>query len=108
IQMNATPDTSLHNDEAKLADAYVMRDVYEIIDLRARPDHGVVHAATVEARIGADLDVVHDEAPPHVRNLAVGFAVLAGDVAEAVAPEHRAGVHDHALAECRAGVQRDT
>src|SRR6266487_1788078 len=101
-------DPRLRHDEATRADAHVMGDVDEIVDLRARPDHGVVHAAAVDARIGADLDVVPDEAPPHVGNLAVRFAAGAGDVAEAVAPEHRAGVHDHALAERRAGVQRDT
>src|SRR6266542_2007505 len=107
LHLHAARDPRLRHDEATRADAHVMGDVDEIVDLRARPDHGVVHAAAVDARIGADLDVVPDEAPPHVGNLAVGFAACAGDVAEAVAAEHRAGVHDHALAERRAGVQRD-
>src|SRR5439155_24504756 len=79
----------------------------EIVDLRARSDHGVVHAAAVDARVRADLDVVPDEAAPHVRDLPVPPAGLAGDVAEPIAAQHRAGVHDDAFPERGARVQRD-
>ncbi|PYO90917.1 MAG: hypothetical protein DMD66_01235 [Gemmatimonadetes bacterium] len=42
-----------------------------------------------------------------MRNLAVLLAALAGEVAESIAPQDRARVHDHAFAERRPGIERD-
>ena len=75
-------------------------------DLGARADHRIIHATAVDARVGPDLDVVPDEAAPHVRNLAVRLAACAGDVAESIAAEHDARVHDDAFPERGPGVQR--
>src|SRR6266571_5350027 len=94
LHLAAAGDAGLRHDETARADPHVMGDVDEIVDLRARSDHGVVHAAAVDARVRADLDVVPDEAAPHVRDLPVPPAGLAGDVAEPIAAQHRAGVHE--------------
>src|SRR5206468_6658262 len=107
LHLAAPRNTGLRHDEAAGADPHVMGDVHEIVDLRARSDHGVVHTAAVDARVRADLDVVPDQAPADVRDLAVRLAALPGDVAEPIAPQHRAGVDDHALAQGRARVERD-
>src|SRR6266550_3276664 len=52
----------LAGDEAAGADAAVVPDLHEVIDLRPRADNGVVHAAAVDGGIRADLDVVADDA----------------------------------------------
>ena len=83
-----------------------MGDVDEIVDLGARADHRIIHATAVDARVGPDLDVVPDEAAPDVRNLAVRLAIFAWDVAESVAAEYDARVHDDAFPERGPGVQR--
>src|SRR5881628_2231491 len=107
LHLHAPGDSRQCHDQAARADAYVMGDVYEVVDLGAGPDHGIVHTAPVDARVRPDLDVIPDETAPDVRNLAVRLAVLAGDVAETVAAKDRARVHDHPFAERRARVERD-
>ena len=57
----------LRHDQAQPADAHVVRDVHEVVDLRARADHRVVDAAAVDRRVRADLDVVLDDAAADVR-----------------------------------------
>src|SRR2546427_5558517 len=107
LHPHAAGDPRLGHDQASRANPHVVRDVDQVIDLRPRSDHRIVHAAAIDAGVGPDLDVIPDEAATHVRNLPVLLAVLAGDIAEAVAPQHRAPVHDHAFAERRPGIERD-
>src|SRR5881409_3170163 len=104
LHLHAAGDSRQCHDQAARADPYVVGDVYEVVDLGARPDHGIVHTAPVDARVRADLDVIPDETAPDMRNLAVRLAVLAGDVAEAVAAEDCPRMDDHPLAERRARV----
>ena len=106
LHLHAPGDPGLRHDQTARADPHVVRDVHQIVDLRARPDDGVIHAAAIDARIRADFDVVPDEAAPHMRNLPVLLTAFSGDVAEPVTPQYRPGVHDHALAQRRAGVER--
>ena len=84
-----------------------MGDVDEVVDLGARPDHRIVHAAPVDAGVRANLDVVPDQAAPHVRDLAMRLAALAGDVPEPITADHRTRMYDDALPERRARVQTD-
>src|SRR6185436_7976961 len=107
FHLHAPGDPRLGHDEAPGTDAHVVRDVDQVVDLRSSPDHRVVDAAAVDTGVGADLDVVADQAATHVRNLAVRLAPFARDVAEPVAPQHRARVHDDALAERRARIAGD-
>ncbi len=45
------------DDAAMAADADVVANLHQIIDLRAFADHRVVHRAAIDRRIGADLDL---------------------------------------------------
>ena len=66
-----------------------MRDVYQVVDLRARADHGVVDASAIDGRPRADLHIILDDAPAHVRNLFVPPALV--HVAESIRADARAG-----------------
>src|SRR6478672_1839677 len=57
-------DPHLRHDEAQLSDTDVVGYLYEIVDLRPRPDDRVVDAAAVDRRVRADFDVVLDQASP--------------------------------------------
>src|SRR5688572_8195079 len=81
-----------------------MSDLHEVIDLGPRTDDGVVDAAAINRAVGANLNVIVDEAPADVRNLLVG--ALAEHVAVTVAPDPNAGVRDDAVPDHRARVQR--
>src|SRR5206468_10975264 len=107
LDLHAAGDARLGHDQAASRDADVVGDVHQVVDLRPGPDHGVVDAAAVDAGVGADLDIVPDQAAAHVRNLAVRLARFPGDVAEAIAPQHGAGVDDDPLAKRRPGVAGD-
>ena len=78
-------------------DPHVVRDLHEVVDLRAGADHRVVDAPAVDRRVRADLDVVLDDAAADVRNLQMLAVAL--HVAEAVGPDPRAGVNRHAVAD---------
>src|SRR5207244_12087107 len=85
-------NAGLGRDDAALADLDVVRDLHEVVDLRAAPDdRGAEHRA-IDRRVGADLHVVLDEDPAHLRDLTVRLPVER--VAEAVGPDHRARLDD--------------
>src|SRR5713226_5558566 len=90
-------DADLGDDDRVLADLDVVRDLDEVVDLRAPPADGVAERRAVDRRVGTDLDVVLDEDAAHLRDLPVR---LPGErVAEPVGADHRAGVDDHAAPE---------
>ena len=89
-------DADLRHDQAELPDAHVVRDLHEVVDLRARADDCVVDAATIDGRVRADLDVVLDDATSDVRDLHMGSAAL--HVAESIRCDARAGVDHHPVA----------
>ena len=86
-----------------VADADVVSDLAEVVDLDAAGDRRLVQGAAVDARIGADLDVVADPRPPHLRHLDLPLAVE--DEAEPVGSDDDPGVQDHAIPHRRAGVE---
>src|SRR2546421_10489846 len=106
LHLRATGDAGFRHDQTARADAHVVSDVNQVVDLRSRSDDSIIHAAAVDARIRADLDVIADEAAPDVWNLAVRFSPFTGDISESVAAEHCARVYDHALAQRGPCVQR--
>src|SRR5439155_22983758 len=69
LDVGAPCDPRLAGDEAARADATVVPDLHEVVDLRSRADHRVVHAAAVDRRVGPDLHVVPDDAATHLGNL---------------------------------------
>src|SRR5690348_1913716 len=102
LDHRGTGDADLRRDEAELADTRVVRDVDEVVHFRARADHRVADAATVDSGASADLDVIRNVTAADVRNLVVPFALR--DVAEAVRSNHGARLDQHAVSERRSGI----
>src|SRR5207248_11318772 len=67
LDVGAARDPGLTGDQTAGPDAAVVADLHEVVDLRPRPHDGVVHAAAIDGRVGADLDVVADDAAPDLR-----------------------------------------
>src|SRR3546814_6647561 len=98
-------------DQAVLADADVVSDLYQVVDLRAAPDHRGADVGAVDGGVGADLDIVADpdradraDAADVVHGrldpvAARGFVAggLCGDEAEAVGAEARSEEHTSEL-----------
>ena len=79
------------------ADAAVVRDHDEVVDLDAFLDDGVVERTAVDGGVRADLDVVTDVHAADLRHLDPG--AFLGRVAETVTADHRAGLDDATPAE---------
>ena len=80
-----------------LADAAVVPDLHEIVDLRAGADARAARLRAVDARVRADLDVVFEH---HVSDLRDSFrSALDERPAEAVAADDAAGVQHDAVAD---------
>src|SRR5512133_3091086 len=101
----AARDAGTAGDRGVRADAYVMRDLDQIVQLDAVLDHGIVQRAPVDAGVGADFDVVADHDPAYLRYLAPA-ALIQCDT-EAVGADHRAGMHQRALAHAATGINGD-
>src|SRR5262249_45590563 len=90
-------DPDLRHHDHVLVHLDVVTHLHEIVDLGAGADHRGARGRAVDARVGADLDVVADQDGAHLRHLVGHVAVT--HVAEAVGPDHRAGMDGDALAE---------
>jgi hypothetical protein len=97
-------EADLRREQTILADAAVVRDVDEVVDLGAGADERVADAPAVDCRVGADLDVVADQAAPDVWNLLV--PAVAKDVPEAVRPDAGPGVDRDTTPELHPRVER--
>jgi hypothetical protein len=71
LDARGTGDPNLRDYEAEPADADVVADLHQVVDLGAGAYHGVVHTSPVDGSVGADLDVVVDDASPDVPDLLV-------------------------------------
>src|SRR5207248_1270767 len=76
---------NLRHDQTEATHTHVMRDVNEVVDLCPGADHGVADAAAIDRGVGANLDVVLDDAPADMRDSLV--LVVPVDVAEAIAAD---------------------
>src|SRR5262249_28325062 len=96
-------DADLADDQVVPADAAIVRDLHEVVDLRAAPDKRYRERAAVDRRAGADLDVVLEFDRTELRNL----LMLAGvePIAEAVRPDHGVGVNEDAMTDNRPVIQ---
>src|ERR1041384_2960235 len=102
-----TGDPREREDEAPFPDPHVVRDVHEVVEFAPGADHGVVHAAAVDAAIGADLHVIFDAASADMRDLAVPHPTPARQVSEPVAAQTRAAVDGDAAPDAHARVAGD-
>ena len=87
------------------ADFDVVRDLDEVVNLRALADDRRAERAAVNRHVRADFHVVADDDVADLRHLAVNAAVQ--HVTESVRADHRAGMDADALADFRARINRD-
>src|SRR5437899_5501249 len=112
-QMISQADTATHRDvvadddgtrntrkpgyNAIAADANIVGDLHQIVDLGALSDDGVGHRAAIDGRVGADLDVVLDDDAADLRHALRSLG--AGHEAEAVLADPCAAMDDDAVAD---------
>ncbi len=99
-----TRNSNLRHDEAGAADADVVPDLNQVVDLRARANQSIVDAAAIDRRIGANLHVVTNDASADMRNSEVGAA--GEDIAEPVCGNPCTCMDHYPLTQYRAGLQR--
>src|SRR5205807_3592245 len=104
LHVRTARDARLAGDETAGADPAVVADLHEVVDLRPRADHGVVHAAAVDGGTRPGLDGVADDAAPYLRDLARQLPALAGHVAEPIRPKPHPGVQDDPISHDRPAV----
>src|SRR5437016_4239281 len=88
-------DADLRDQQAVLADADVVADLHEIIDLGPFPDYRLAEGGAIDRAIRADLHVIFDADRSDLRNLVVPPAL--GRESEAVRSDHHAAVRMHLL-----------
>jgi len=65
----AAGNPDLSGQDAAPAENDIVPDLHQIIDHRARTDHGVVSRPAVDRRVGADIHIIADDHPPELRDL---------------------------------------
>src|SRR5262249_26303118 len=91
----AARDADAGHQQAPLADANVVPHVHEVVQLCPPSHHRIVHAAAVDGGVGADLDIILDDADADVRNAVMSSGIR--KVPEPVSPDHCPGLeHDSA------------
>ena len=103
-QLRAAGDADLRDQQAAFADFHVVRDLHEVINLRAFADDRRAERAAVNRHVRADFHVVADDDVADLRHFAVNAAVL--HVTKTVRTNHRAGVNADAPADFRARINR--
>ena len=106
LDRRAAGDADLRGQQRPAPDRDAVRDLHEVVDLRARADARLADRGPIDRRVGADLHVVLDDQVGVLRDLGVR-AVGPLDEAEAVAAEDGAVLHDDAVAEDDALADRD-
>src|SRR5204863_391906 len=68
-------DADLCDHQAIVPDDDVVRDLHQVVDLRAFADHRRPERAAVDAHVGTDLDVVANDDIADLRHLAMNTVV---------------------------------
>ena len=90
-------DPRLRHDDGVRANHGIMADLHQVVDFRAAADDRGAHGRAVDRHVGADLDVILDDDPADLGDLAMARPVE--DVAEAVGPQDGPGVDDDPAAD---------
>src|SRR5690348_6814537 len=101
---DAAGEAGLGGDDHIFSDADIVAHVHQIIQLRAPADDGQVQSPAIHGSIGADLHVVADLQAANLGKLFVAAGGGVAHIAEAVAAQHRAAVHDNTVAQAHPGV----
>src|ERR1700733_4730578 len=73
--LGAAGNPGLRGQDTTAAKHDIVADLHQIIDHRARPDHGIVPGAAIDRGIGADVDVVADDNPAELRDFDRGAGI---------------------------------
>src|SRR5215210_4345165 len=68
-ELGAAGNADLAGQDTAAADHDVMPDLDQIIDHCSRADHRVMPGASVDRRVGADIDIIADDDAPELWNL---------------------------------------
>src|SRR5487761_1981309 len=101
----AAGDAGAAGDRRMCADAYVVPDLDQIVQLDSVFDHRVVQRSPVDTGVGADLYVVADHHRSGLRNLSPD-ALLQRN-AESIGADHRARMDQRALAQATTRADSD-
>src|SRR5690348_1108477 len=101
---DAAGEAGLGGDDHIFSDADIVAHVHQIIQLRAPADDGQVQSSAIHGGISADLHVVADLQAANLRKLFVAAGGGVAHVAEAVAAQHRAAVHENTVAQTHPGI----
>ena len=92
----------LRRDDRIFPNAYVVRDVNEVVQFRASPDFRAIERPAINRGICADFHIILNF---DLANLWKFPALPAlGDITKAVRADHGAGMQDHAVCETGAGI----
>jgi hypothetical protein len=94
-ELRASRDAGLSGDDGVFADLDVVRDLNQIVELHSPPNSCRLKGPPINARIGADLNVIFDDDPADLRKLQMHWAVM--HEAEAVRSNDGTGVNDDAI-----------
>src|SRR5262245_54354367 len=86
IQRRAAGDPNLPGQQGPPTDGNAVRNLHQVVDLRARPDSRLSDGRSVDCRIGTDLDIVFDDDVGMLRYLQMSAVGHLGE-AESVAAD---------------------
>ena len=105
LDLRNSGDTAGDKDAVVVADHHVVRDLHQVVDLRALAHDGGPERSPINGHVRAKLHIIADDDIADLRHLAMDGAVL--HIAKAVRADDRAGVDAHPLADLRVRVERD-
>lgn len=94
-QPGAARDSSLAYEQTAFADDNIVRDLNEIIDLCAAPNHGRTERSTIDANVRTDFDIVMNDHVSDLENLAM--LALIENVTVAIGTDDRSCVNTDAM-----------
>src|SRR5690606_14720162 len=68
LQHGRSRNSDLRDNHAAAADHDIVADLHEIIESRARADHGIAGRAAIDRAVGPDLDIVAEQDPSQLRH----------------------------------------
>src|SRR3954451_4952720 len=81
--------------------------MHKVVDLRPAPDAGLIERASINRRIGSDLDVILDRQSPNLREFVVVAGLAVAHVSESVAAQDRPRMHNDAISQSCPRINRD-
>ena len=97
IKTRGAGNSALGHDDTMTANDDVVGDLDKIVDLGSFADHRVAACSPVDGSVATDLDIVLDDHPTDLGDLAV--TVGPHGETEAVLPDPNTRVDDHAIAD---------